>query len=96
MTLQEMVRGFLAGDGTVKAFLQFILHLFVHSLFWKRWRIQPPECLKQKKIYQLVTLHLPDIIKAKEILSNNLLIGWDVPDVRAYSRKLGDRFFRKI
>jgi RES domain-containing protein len=50
----------------------------------------------ETKIYQLVTLHLPDIIKAKEILSNNLLIGWDVPDVRAYSRKLGDRFFRKI
>jgi len=54
-----------------------------------------PAKMLDTKNYQLITLHVPDVIKAKEILFNNLLTGWDAPDVRPYTQKSGDKFFQE-
>jgi RES domain-containing protein len=54
-----------------------------------------PAKMLDTKNYQLITLHVPDVIEAKEILFNNLLTGWDAPDVRPYTQKSGDKFFRE-
>ena len=53
-----------------------------------------PAKMLTTKNYQLITLHIPDAIKATEILYKNLPDGWDAPDVRPYTQKIGDRFFR--
>ena len=46
------------------------------------------------KNYQLITLHVPDVIVVEEISFANLSIGWDAPDTRLYTQKLGDKFFK--
>lgn len=46
------------------------------------------------KNYQLITLRVPDIITIEEISFINLPIGWDAPDTRLYTQKLGDKFFQ--
>lgn len=46
------------------------------------------------KNYQLITLRVPDIITVEEISFANLSRGWDAPDTRLYTQKLGDKFFR--
>ena len=45
--------------------------------------------------YQLVTLRIPDIFIAEEILFSQLPVGWDAPDARLYTKKLGDKFFKE-
>lgn len=46
------------------------------------------------KNYQLITLRVPDIITIEEISFINLPVGWDAPDTRLYTQKLGDKFFQ--
>jgi len=46
------------------------------------------------KNYQLIILRVPDIIPAEEISFTNLPMGWDAPDTRLYTQKLGDKFFQ--
>lgn len=46
------------------------------------------------KNYELITLRVPDIIQIEEISFANLPIGWDAPDTRLYTQKLGDKFFQ--
>ncbi|MEO8961524.1 MAG: RES family NAD+ phosphorylase [Ginsengibacter sp.] len=54
-----------------------------------------PAKMFNAKNYQLVTLRVPDIIIAEEILFSQLPAGWDAPDARLYTKKLGDKFFKE-
>ena len=46
------------------------------------------------KIYMLITLSVPDNIIPEEIITANLGAGWDAPDTRPLTKKLGDKFLR--
>ena len=46
------------------------------------------------KNYQLITLRVPDMTTTEQILFTNLPLGWDAPDTRLYTQKLGDKFFQ--
>ena len=46
------------------------------------------------KNYQLITLSISDTITAEGISFTDLSIGWDAPDTRLYTQKLGDKFFK--
>ncbi|MEO9003246.1 MAG: RES family NAD+ phosphorylase, partial [Ginsengibacter sp.] len=54
-----------------------------------------PAKMFNAKNYQLVTLRVPDNIIAEEIISPQLPVGWDAPDARLYTKKLGDKFFKE-
>lgn len=51
-----------------------------------------PAKMLDTKIYHLITLTVPDKILVQKILLINLSQGWDAPDTRAFTKKLGDRF----
>lgn len=53
----------------------------------------PIKMLNAKK-YWLITLSLPDSIETNEIDKNNLHAGWDAPDTRPLTKRLGDQFLR--
>ena len=53
----------------------------------------PAKFLSDKK-YILVTLSLPDTIKSEEIDRTKLSTGWDAPDTRPLTKKLGDKYLR--
>src|ERR1043165_6810720 len=53
----------------------------------------PAKFLSEKK-YMLITLFLPDTIRQEEIDRTKLSIGWDAPDTRPLTKKLGDKFLR--
>ena len=53
----------------------------------------PAKFLSEKK-YMLVTLSLPDNIKPEELDRTKLSTGWDAPDTRPLTKKLGDKFLR--
>ena len=53
----------------------------------------PAKFLSEKK-YMLVTLSLPDNIKKEVVDPNSLAAGWDSPDTRPLTKKLGDKFLR--
>lgn len=42
--------------------------------------------------YQLITLLVPDSIMVEEILLSSLPDGWDAPDTRLVTKRLGNRF----
>ncbi|HEY5464952.1 MAG TPA: RES family NAD+ phosphorylase [Hanamia sp.] len=42
--------------------------------------------------YQLITLLVPDSIMAEEILLSSLPDGWDAPDTRPVTKRLGNKF----
>lgn len=42
--------------------------------------------------YQLISLLVPEGIVAEEILLSSLPDGWDVPDTRQFTKRLGDKF----
>jgi len=48
----------------------------------------------QEKNYILVTLFLPDSILPEEIEKEKLITGWDSPDTRPLTKKMGDNFLR--
>ena len=53
-----------------------------------------PAKMLGEKIYILVSLSVPDSIKPEEIDKEKLTAGWDAPDTRPLTKKLGDKFLR--
>ena len=53
-----------------------------------------PAKILQEKIYLLVSFYLPDGISPEEIDSDKLTTGWDAPDTRPLTKKMGDKFLR--
>lgn len=51
-----------------------------------------PAKMLDAKTYYLITLSVPDKIPAQKILLSNLSHGWDAPDTRPFTKKLGDHF----
>lgn len=54
-----------------------------------------PAKMFNSKNYSLVTLRVPDMLIAEEILFSHLPPGWDAPDARLYTKKLGNKFFKE-
>ncbi|MEO6905816.1 MAG: RES family NAD+ phosphorylase [Ginsengibacter sp.] len=44
------------------------------------------------RVYRLITLSVPDNILTSKIAVINLLPGWDSPDTRPFTKKIGDTF----
>ncbi|MBM3416750.1 MAG: RES domain-containing protein [Bacteroidetes bacterium] len=53
-----------------------------------------PAKMLDVKNYLLVTLSVPDSIKPELIEPAGLPAGWDAPDTRSVTKKLGDKFLR--
>lgn len=53
-----------------------------------------PSKMLQERIYILVTLSVPDTVKPVEIDKEKLTAGWDAPDTRPLTKKMGDKFLR--
>ena len=51
-----------------------------------------PAKMLQQKVYMLVTIAVPDKMAIREITISKLAPGWDVPDIRQYTQKMGDQF----
>ena len=44
------------------------------------------------RVYLLITLSVPDNILTQKVSVKNLLPGWDAPDTRPFTKKMGDAF----
>ena len=53
-----------------------------------------PAKMMQERIYILVILSVPEAVKLEEIDREKLTAGWDAPDTRPLTKKLGDQFLR--
>jgi RES domain-containing protein len=53
-----------------------------------------PAKMLQEKNYMLVTFFLPDTISPEEIEKEKLTTGWDSPDTRPLTKRIGDNFLR--
>ncbi|MBI5856651.1 MAG: RES family NAD+ phosphorylase [Sphingobacteriales bacterium] len=53
-----------------------------------------PAKMLDEKDYMLVTLSIPDSVKKDEIVLADLTTGWDAPDTRPITKRLGDKFLR--
>ena len=53
-----------------------------------------PAKMLQEKNYLLATFSLPDTIKPEAIDKDKLTTGWDDPDTRPGTKKMGDKFLR--
>ena len=53
-----------------------------------------PAKMLNEKIYLLITLSIPDSIQPEILDTNKLAAGWDAPDARSLTKKLGDNFLR--
>lgn len=53
-----------------------------------------PAKMLNLKNYILLTLTIPDSIPVEELDKNKLTPGWDAPDTRPVTKRLGDRFLR--
>ncbi|MBS1919058.1 MAG: RES family NAD+ phosphorylase [Bacteroidetes bacterium] len=53
----------------------------------------PAKMLKMRT-YVLITLWLPDNVRMEALDKNKLSSGWDAPDTRLLTKKLGDKFLR--
>ena len=53
-----------------------------------------PAKMLQEKNYLLATFTLPDTIKPEAIDKDKLSTGWDDPDTRPVTKKMGDKFLR--
>lgn len=53
-----------------------------------------PAKMLGEKIYMLVTLFIPALIRPEELDKDKLIAGWDAPDTRPLTKKLGDNFLR--
>ncbi len=51
-----------------------------------------PARLLQQKVYMLITIGVPDLSPVQTIDWNQLPGGWDTPDIRPMTQKLGDHF----
>jgi RES domain-containing protein len=53
-----------------------------------------PAKMLQEKNYLLITLGLPDSVKPEILDKEKLDTGWDAPDTRPLTKKLGDKFLK--
>jgi RES domain-containing protein len=53
-----------------------------------------PAKMLEAKNYILIKLVIPDSVKPVEISLEDLSSGWDAPDTRPITKKLGDKFLR--
>ena len=53
-----------------------------------------PAKMLQEKVYILGSFFLPDGILTEEIAREKLTTGWDAPDTRPLTKKIGDKFLR--
>lgn len=53
-----------------------------------------PAKMLNERNYSLITLSIPDTIKTEELDKNKLTEGWDAPDTRPLTKRLGDKFLR--
>lgn len=53
-----------------------------------------PAKMLQEKNYMLITLAVPGTVKPEIIDKEKLSIGWDAPDTRPLTKKLGDKFLK--
>ncbi|MEO9022762.1 MAG: RES domain-containing protein [Ginsengibacter sp.] len=51
-----------------------------------------PAKMLNARIYYLITLSIPDKTLTQKILLSNLSPGWDTPDTRTFTKKMGDQF----
>lgn len=51
-----------------------------------------PAKMLDARVYHLITLSVPDNILIQKISVKNLLPGWDAPDTRPFTKKIGDTF----
>jgi RES domain-containing protein len=51
-----------------------------------------PAKMLDVRVYHLITLSVPDNTITQKISLSNLLSGWDAPDTRPFTKKIGDTF----
>jgi len=51
-----------------------------------------PAKMLEVKIYHLITLAVPDNLVTQKVAVKNLQNGWDAPDTRPFTKKIGDAF----
>jgi RES domain-containing protein len=98
---QEKYAGDLSGNGA-RIFggrwnsegLFAVYTSFSRSLALLETLAHTPAKILGGKIYMLVTLSVPDAIKPEEPDKNKLTAGWDAPDTRPLTKKMGDQFLR--
>ncbi len=54
-----------------------------------------PAKMLDTKVYQLITLTVPDNLFSEKIIESQLPAGWDAADARWVTKKLGDIFFKE-
>jgi RES domain-containing protein len=54
-----------------------------------------PIGLLNEKIYMLITIQVPDMLKPEVLDRGKLAAGWDAPDTRPLTKKLGDKFLKE-
>jgi RES domain-containing protein len=51
-----------------------------------------PAKMLEVKVYHLITLAVPDNLVTQKVAVKNLQDGWDAPDTRPFTKKIGDAF----
>jgi RES domain-containing protein len=51
-----------------------------------------PAKMLDTRVYHLITLSVPDNILTQKLPLKNLMPGWDAPDTRLFTKKIGDSF----
>lgn len=51
-----------------------------------------PAKMLEVKVYHLITLAVPDNLVTQKVAVRNLQDGWDAPDTRPFTKKIGDAF----
>lgn len=51
-----------------------------------------PAKMLDVRVYHLITLSVPDNIVTQKLSLKNLMPGWDAPDTRPFTKKIGDSF----
>jgi RES domain-containing protein len=51
-----------------------------------------PAKMLEVKVYHLITLAVPDNLVTQKVAVKNLQNGWDAPDTRPFTKKIGDAF----
>ncbi|MGN6193987.1 MAG: RES family NAD+ phosphorylase [Ginsengibacter sp.] len=51
-----------------------------------------PAKMLEAKVYHLITLSVPDNLVTQKVSVKSLQTGWDAPDTRPFTKKIGDAF----
>lgn len=51
-----------------------------------------PAKMLDTRVYHLITLSVPDEALIQKVFLHNLIPGWDAPDTRPHTKKMGDTF----